>query len=1083
MSIKRLLPPFLFVLIVCLAISLLAACKPSPPPATSTPTVIPSPTPIPLDEWVKEGDALLLRSDLAGAEVAYKRVITAQADYSAAYIGLSRVYRWLPGREDDALAQAQKAVELAPDSAAAQAALAAAQINQDTPEEAAAAAEKAAKLDEKSAFAQAVLARAYLLDRQYDAARKAAEQAVTLDSQSAEAYYALSKFYNTTADFSRARAALEQVIALEPNFAPWHVSMGDFWVESEQYDQATASYNKALELAPDYVPAVLGLAYVGLRHKDYTEADTRIQRAVELAPHAADVYVTWGYMYLQQEEYDKALSQFEQALTEDADNWYAQEIIGEVHLQRQECDRASSQYQDLMDAEPRFADGQIGMGFVRICEGDATKSFEYFRKAATLEPYNPSAQVGLGTAYTLQGRWDEAVSAYVQALRLSATGSQIHSYLGQTYSMQGDVDSAKAEYLVTLRLDPNSTEAHLGLGYIFLAADKQDDAQLHAKQVLALQENNRKAQWILGASLITQGKAEEGAEIMKKVIEEESENATAHYYLGLAYRDLKKYSQAKKELETYQALNPQNEDQRIGYLVQSLAQGYRLDEDKGLADLKKLLEQVVGKTFNVRVEQVDGKRTLVVSTSVPDSKELMSQAGTVAAGAAYFLPRLDPPVENGLLARFEKGGQAAFTVRASLSDLKKYIDGLASGQQFVGKLQFSREVASDKGLASISEIKMNLSETRKLDAKGTVSYKLLAPEEMQDQMAAGSSEESKQEMQAGEAFLSLLGVITPGLNLSDTLHDLYAEQVAGLYDPETKTLYVRQGKEQTASDQTVLAHEYAHALQDQNFGLEKLTGNCSNADQCRAFRALIEGDASLASYLYADTYIPMIDQLEFTSKSAGVESQALDATPSYITGIFLFPYEGGLTFVSALYDSGEWAAVDKAYQSPPQSTEQILHPERYREGDKPVTVALPSLGVAQANWREAESDVMGELELRLAWAKDMGPGAATKAAEGWAGDKYALLQQDPKGPYVLMMRTYWDDQDEADEYWSLFRVWMTHRSGYIEDVKNLVGEVSSHWWLSESGCVFAIQDGRYVMIVLGPDRETVEQVSAALTTP
>jgi tetratricopeptide (TPR) repeat protein len=224
--------------VLCLAVSLLTACGPSATPtpsptatplptatprptatpvptatplptATPVPTATPTPTPLPLAEWVKEGNALLQQSDFAGAEATYRRAIEADASYHPAYVGLSRVYLWQTGREDDALAQAQKAVESAPDSAAAYAVLARAQIAQEAPSEAVAAGEQAVELDEKSAGAQAALAEAYLLDRQYEAAQQAAEQAVVLDPKLAETYHSLGVFYRETTDFARARAAFE----------------------------------------------------------------------------------------------------------------------------------------------------------------------------------------------------------------------------------------------------------------------------------------------------------------------------------------------------------------------------------------------------------------------------------------------------------------------------------------------------------------------------------------------------------------------------------------------------------------------------------------------------------------------------------------------------------------------------------------------------------------------------------------------------------------------------------------------------------------------------------------------------------
>jgi hypothetical protein len=279
----------------------------------------------------------------------------------------------------------------------------------------------------------------------------------------------------------------------------------------------------------------------------------------------------------------------------------------------------------------------------------------------------------------------------------------------------------------------------------------------------------------------------------------------------------------------------------------------------------------------------------------------------------------------------------------------------------------------------------------------------------------------------------------------------------------------------------VVAHEYVHALQDQHFGLEELGSESLDADQRRAFDALVEGDAVLGMVLYADEHIAIFDLLQSVSTAGGLESTALEASPAFIRQMELFPYEQGLEFVLALYESGGWAAVDEAYDQPPQSTEQVLHPERYREEDVPQEVSLPDLAAELGGgWQEVEGDVLGELGLRLAFAHHMGPAAATLAAEGWAGDRYVLLQQGSEGPFVLVMRTYWDDQDESDEFWTLCQVYMDHRAGYSEDVKELVGEVRSRWWVSGEGSTFARQEDRYVTIILGPDEETVNQVLAAL---
>ncbi len=74
-----------------------------------------------------------------------------------------------------------------------------------------------------------------------------------------------------------------------------------------------------------------------------------------------------------------------------------------------------------------------------------------------------------------------------------------------------------------------------------------------------------------------------------------------------------------------------------------------------------------------------------------------------------------------------------------------------------------------------------------------------------------------------------------------------------------------------------------------------------------------------------------------------------------------FPYVVGLEFVSSLHDDGNWPEVNKAYSRWPESTEQIMHPEKYRAGEKPQEITAPALDqVLGEGWRKLAEDTLGE---------------------------------------------------------------------------------------------------------------------------
>src|SRR5205823_972720 len=141
----------------------------------------------------------------------------------------------------------------------------------------------------------------------------------------------------------------------------------------------------------------------------------------------------------------------------------------------------------------------------------------------------------------------------------------------------------------------------------------------------------------------------------------------------------------------------------------------------------------------------------------------------------------------------------------------------------------------------------------------------------------------------------------------------------------------------------VIAHELTHALADQNFDLDALQAAAKgDDDRDLALSALIEGEATL-TMLGA-----MMDDWD-GAKVAKIPAADLDRTFSlmmYLMPVFggpslrtappilsesmIFPYVRGLVFCARLTNDGGWEALDAAYHNPPLSTEQILHPEKYR---------------------------------------------------------------------------------------------------------------------------------------------------------
>jgi hypothetical protein len=191
----------------------------------------------------------------------------------------------------------------------------------------------------------------------------------------------------------------------------------------------------------------------------------------------------------------------------------------------------------------------------------------------------------------------------------------------------------------------------------------------------------------------------------------------------------------------------------------------------------------------------------------------------------------------------------------------------------------------------------------------------------------------------------------------------------------------------------------------------------------------------------------------------------------------VFPYREGTTFVRTLVESGGFAAVDRAFAAPPASTEQVLHPEKYAEGEAPQAVSLPDLAVALGEgWTLLRTNVLGEHDLRILIQQHAEPQRAAAGSAGWGGDRYAFLER-ADGARVLVLRSEWDSQEQADEFFQAYAGALKQRfegsAGDEHDGGILL-------WSSPERVIQLARHGSRVELVHAPDRETLSRLNELL---
>jgi hypothetical protein len=306
---------------------------------------------------------------------------------------------------------------------------------------------------------------------------------------------------------------------------------------------------------------------------------------------------------------------------------------------------------------------------------------------------------------------------------------------------------------------------------------------------------------------------------------------------------------------------------------------------------------------------------------------------------------------------------------------------------------------------------------RGLAFKEPVTYKMIERKELRLVLEQQVHEQyTEAELRDYSRSLVAIGLVPAGTDVLRVLMGLYGEQVAAFYIPEQHALYTFKDQAWTGSmDRMVLSHELVHALQDQHFDVGKLPLKLkTNDDMVLATAALVEGDATvLMTHWYANHAEPggmLQDLLSVFAQNTA----ALGAAPEFLRESLVFPYQEGQRFVSAIVAAGGMEAVNKAFASPPVSTEQVLHPAKYLgQRDDPVEVT-PSVE-APAGWRRIGDNVLGEWGVRGLLKGRLGMFEAQVAAMGWEGDRYRVYERGADGPVGVVWESVWETEDDARE--------------------------------------------------------------------
>ncbi len=251
---------------------------------------------------------------------------------------------------------------------------------------------------------------------------------------------------------------------------------------------------------------------------------------------------------------------------------------------------------------------------------------------------------------------------------------------------------------------------------------------------------------------------------------------------------------------------------------------------------------------------------------------------------------------------------------------------------------------------SVDEILEFDSKQTGLPIKREIKRKLTSRDEVVSFLTKHMNDEDTKRLRRSELVLKKFGLLPRDFNLETFLVALLREEVAGYYDPKTKTVNLLDWVPMEEQE-PVMAHELTHALQDQAVGMQKwmkrgekdlgeikkdpTPADIENDEMDDAREAVIEGQAQAMMFQYAiaptghtitDSPV-LVDAMVEETLTGTPGTKVFNDAPIFMKESLTFPYSYGMEFVVKVMQKGRQgegvrrrAAESSAHHAPDHGT-------------------------------------------------------------------------------------------------------------------------------------------------------------------
>lgn len=421
---------------------------------------------------------------------------------------------------------------------------------------------------------------------------------------------------------------------------------------------------------------------------------------------------------------------------------------------------------------------------------------------------------------------------------------------------------------------------------------------------------------------------------------------------------------------------------------------------------------------------------------------------------------------------------------------------------------------------SVDEILQFDSKETGLPVKRDVKRKLTSRDEVISYLTKHMNDEDTQRLRRSELVLKKFGLLPREFNLETFLLALLKEEIAGYYDPKTRTVNLLDWVP-IEEQEPVMAHELTHALQDQDINLQKwmkkgdkdlgeikkdpTPADIENDEIDNAREAVIEGQAQAMMFQYAlaptghsiTSNPALVGAMQEETLTGTPSTKVFNEAPIFLKESLTFPYSYGMDFVIKLMQAGgKEKAFGGVLKNPPHTTRQIMQPDTYLAGERIEPMRVLDFKHDFKDYQKFDIGAMGEFDVAVLIEQYAGRPISKYMYPEWRGGYYYAAKSksadkdQSTAPLGLLYLSRWSSAETASQFAGIYAHSLKQRYKKVNEIGATPAKAETddsvptkrdsapaslkgrHAWDTEEGTVVIDQQGDTVFVTESLDAAT-----------